>query len=71
MESRKVVTGEPICRAGIESPTWRADVDTVGEGEFGTNWESSTETYSTICEIDSLWAVAVQCRSSTLCSVMT
>ena len=27
-------------------------VDTAGEGEDGTNWESGIETYMTVCETD-------------------
>ena len=46
-------------------------VDTVGEGEVGMNWESSVETYIALCEIDSLWEVALQCRELPVCSVMT
>ena len=30
-------TDEPICRAGIETQTQRADLWTAGEGEGGTN----------------------------------
>ena len=34
-------------------------VDTVGEGEGGTNWENSMETYITIWKRDSMWEFAV------------
>ena len=34
-------------------------VDTVGEGEGGTNEESSMAAYITIYKIDSLWELAV------------
>ena len=37
-------------------------VDTVGEGEGGTNWETSMETYITICRIDSQCKFPVWCR---------
>ena len=43
-------------------------VDTVGEREGGTNWESSMETYIyvcvcvCVCKIDSQWEFAVWCR---------
>ena len=42
--ARKMVTGEPICRAGVETKTENRLMDTAREGEGGTNWESSTET---------------------------
>ena len=42
-------------------------VDSVREGEGGTNWESSTETYiwnihMIICQTDSQWEFAVWCK---------
>ena len=36
-------------------------LDTVGEGECGTNWESSLETYSVMYKIDRQWGLAVWC----------
>ena len=44
-------------------------VDTAGEEEDGTNWQSSTHIYSTVCETDSSWEAAVWHRelSSVLC----
>ena len=43
-------------------------MDTVGEGEGGTNWENSMETYITICKIDSKWncCVTQETQSSAL-----
>ena len=38
-------TDEPICRAEIETQTYRL-VDPVGDGEDGTNKENSTKIYS-------------------------
>ena len=37
-------------------------VDTAGEGKPGMNWESSVETYITICKTDSRWEFPVWCR---------
>ena len=40
---------EPICRAAMETQTWRIDLNghkRREEGEGGTNGESSTETYT-------------------------
>ena len=37
---------EPICRGGMETHIENGLVDTVGEGESGTNGESSTNIYT-------------------------
>ena len=37
-------------------------MDTEGEGKGGINWQSSTETYITICKIDRQWEFAVWLR---------
>ena len=34
-------------------------LDTAGEGEGGKNWESSLETYITVCKLGSQWEVVV------------
>ena len=47
MESGKDGTGEPICRAAVETQALRTDMDTAGvgeEGESGTYGESNMET---------------------------
>ena len=42
-------TDKPICRAGIETHIENRFMDTVGAGEGGTNWESSTEIHTLPC----------------------
>ena len=60
-------TDEPIFREGMEMQTENSCVDTVGEGEGGTNWESGLGMYSTtMCETDSWWRAAVQHREPRL-----
>ena len=34
-------------------------LDTAGQGEGGKNWESSLETYITVCKLDRQWEVVV------------
>ena len=46
-------------------------MNTVGEGEFGTNWENSIETYITICKMMASRNLLCDKGSSTQCSVTT
>ena len=39
-------TDEPICRVGIETRRREWTCGHRGDGEGGTNWESSVDTYS-------------------------
>ena len=49
LESKKKnSTNERICSAGIETHIENRFVDTSGEGEGGTNWENSMETYTSL-----------------------
>ena len=44
MEPRKNGTDEPICKAEIETQTWRTNVWTPsGERESGVSWEIGIE----------------------------
>ena len=50
VESRKWYNSEPISNAGLETQKnrhWYRE----GEREGGTNWESGTDIYTTMCEI--------------------
>ena len=58
MESRKMVLINS-CRAAVDADIQNRRVGTVGEGEGETNWESSIETYITICKIDIQWKFTV------------
>ena len=69
MESRKDGTDEPIW-----GQPWRHIedrlMDTMGEGEGGTDWESSMETQTLpYVQLDSQWEFTVWCRElkSVLC----
>ena len=44
--------------------------DPAGEGEGGTSWESSTDTYTTVCEAAS-GKQLYNTRNSALCSLTT
>ena len=41
-------------------------VDTEGECEGGTNWESSLDIYITMCKIDTQWEAAKKYKDSSL-----
>ena len=62
MESRKMVLLNLFAGQQWRNRHRERLVDTVGEREGGTNWESSMETYITIGKIDSQWEFAVWCR---------
>ena len=46
-------TGEPICRAGIETQTENRHVHTVGERTWDKLGEQHWHTYTAMCEADS------------------
>ena len=58
---------EWYCWAYLQGRDRNADpedrlVDTATEGEDGTNWKSSVETYISICRTDRRWEAAIQHR---------
>ena len=53
-------TDEIICRAAMETQTYRTDLWTWWQGGKGGMYgENKMETYITICKIDSQWEFAV------------
>ena len=54
-------TDEHICRAAMETQVQRTDLTDTGdgEGEGGTNGESSMETNTIKCKVDCQWKFAV------------
>ena len=52
-------THDPICRAAVETQTENRPLGTLGEGESGTNWENSMETYILPYVYGSQWEFAV------------
>ena len=63
---QKYGTDETICKAGIKIQTQGTDVWAAGEGEGGTNQESTTT-----CETDTGGKLLSNTGSSAQCSVMT
>ena len=50
---------ELICRAAMKRDIEKSLVDTVWEGEGGTDRESGKETYTSPCKIESQWGFAL------------
>ena len=65
-----MVLMEPICRAEIEADIENKLVDTVGKGEDGMNWESSTDIDTLQC-VEQIASGKLITRGSAWCSVMT